>query len=420
LGQHTFAAQTSRLMLRQTKNGLISESIGHSKCKAVTPSVFDPVTAAASQPPEHAASSATPTQDHSNSNFSRGEPENGFETYRGKMDSTTNPFRRPNQPYKIDLEQGLTYPHTSFCSSSAISQSDDFEFMMLRRFACLHARFLLDREAKFLKIEEQREKLDKIDDRVRALDARATQPEEAMGVVHYWDQLLGEIEGKLSEFNSMVSQTRYFTQVDIAKPRQQYISIGQYLKWGPDIHMDRSETGDIVWQKYELAVKEFLNEKGSAFLNRPLDRQCFEEGHEEANSSRSLWSTVKFGVENRKDYLLGFAIGQILMFCWHILFWTGHITAAMVFGLVANMPGSGENSIARLCLAFWYGSAAAIVAQGSYVNGRRYILQIIMAGILFNLTALCVLHNFLSVPTSSAVKALPAFSTVVLLLVRTM
>ncbi|KAL8840629.1 MAG: hypothetical protein Q9176_003742 [Flavoplaca citrina] len=279
---------------------------------------------------------------------SRREPENNFETYRGKTDSTTNPFRQPNQPYNIDLEQGHPYPHINSWLSSATSQSDDFDFMIYRRFAIFHARLLRNRRAEILELEQQLIKLDKIGDPVRALDARATQPGEATGVVHYRDQLLGELEGKLSEYNSMVLQTQYFTQIDIAKPRQQYISVGQFLKWGPDIHMDRSKTGDVVWQKYELAVKEFLNEKGSAFLNRPLDREWLEEGHEEANSSRRLWSTVKFGVKNRKDSLLEFAIGRIMMFCWHISFWTGHITAAIAFGLVANMPESGENPIARL------------------------------------------------------------------------
>ena len=146
----------------------------------------------------------------------------------------------------------------------------------------------------------------------------------------------------------MVLQIQYFTQVDVAELRQRYISVGQFLKRGPDIHMDRSKTGDIAWLKYELAAKEFLNEKGTAFLNRPLNRQWLEECHEEANTSRSLWSTVKFGVKNTEEYLLGFAIGRIMMFCWHIWFWTGHITAAIVFGLVANMPESRENPIARL------------------------------------------------------------------------
>ncbi|KAL9032168.1 MAG: hypothetical protein Q9180_006657 [Flavoplaca navasiana] len=336
------------------------------------------------------------------------------------MDSTTKPFLRPNQPYKTDLELGLHHPHINSWSPFAISQSDDFEFMLARRFAYLHARCLLNQQAKFLEIEQQLDKLDKIDDRVHASDAQARQPGEAMGVVRYRHPLLGEIEGKLSEYNPMVLRIYSFAQIDKAKLRQRYTSVGQFLKQGPGIYMDRSMTEDITWLKYELAVKQFLNEEGSAFLNRPLDRQWLEEDPGEANISRSLWSTLKTEFQNGQDLLLGFAIGGVMQFCWHILFWTGHITAAIGFGLVANMPESGENPIARLCLALWYGSAAGIVAQGCYVNGRRYILKIIIAGIFFNLTALCALHNFLSVPTSSAVKALPAFSTVVLLLVRTM
>ena len=146
----------------------------------------------------------------------------------------------------------------------------------------------------------------------------------------------------------MVLRIYSFAQIDKAKLRQRYTSVGNFLKQGPGIHMDRSMTEDITWLKYELAVKQFLTEKGSAFLNRPLDREWLEEGHEEAKASRSLWSTVNLGAKDGKDYLLGFAISRIMMFCWHILFWTGHITAAIVFGLVANMPESGENPIARL------------------------------------------------------------------------
>lgn len=146
----------------------------------------------------------------------------------------------------------------------------------------------------------------------------------------------------------MVLRIYSFAQTDKAKLRQRYTSVGQFLKQGPGIHMDRSMTEDITWLKYELAVKEFLNEKGSAFLNTPLDREWLEEGHEEANTSRSLWSTVNLGVKDGKDFLLGFVIGRIMMFCWHILFWAGHITAALGFGLVANMPESEKSSIAKL------------------------------------------------------------------------
>ncbi|KAL9038037.1 MAG: hypothetical protein Q9180_003377 [Flavoplaca navasiana] len=247
----------------------------------------------------------------------------------------------------MDLELGFPHPHINSQSSFALSQSDDSKFMKLCRFACLHAR-LLNQQAEFLAIEQQLEKPDKIDESVHALNARATQPAEAMGVVHYLRPLLGEIEGKLNEYNSMVLQIQYFTQIDEAKTRQRYISVGQFLEWGPDIHTDRSKTGDIAWLKYELAVKQFLNEKGSAFLNTPLDRQWLEEGPEEANTSRSLWSTVKTELQNGQDLLLGFAIGRIMMFCWHILFWAGHITAALGFGLVANMPESENSSIAKL------------------------------------------------------------------------
>lgn len=107
----------------------------------------------------------------------------------------------------------------------------------------------------------------------------------------------------ISDFaDSMVLHTRYFTQINVAKLGQRYISVGQFLKQGPDIHMDHSKTGDITWLKYELAVKEFLHEKGLAFLNRPLDRQWLEEGREEANTSSSLWSTVKKDSESEKTY----------------------------------------------------------------------------------------------------------------------
>lgn len=44
LGQHTTAANPSHPRLRQTKNGLITESIGHSRCKALTQLALGPVT----------------------------------------------------------------------------------------------------------------------------------------------------------------------------------------------------------------------------------------------------------------------------------------------------------------------------------------------------------------------------------------
>ncbi|KAL8881216.1 MAG: hypothetical protein Q9198_001538, partial [Flavoplaca austrocitrina] len=197
-------------------------------------------------------------------------------------------------------------------------------------------------------IEQQLDKLDKIDDRVHASDARATQPGEAMGVVHYRHPLLGEIEGELSEYNSMVLRIYSFAQTDKAKLRQRYTSVGQFLKQGPGIHKDRSMTEEITWLKYELAVKQLLNERGSAFLNKPLDRQWLEEGPGEPSTSRSLWSTIKTEFQNGQDLLLGFAIGRIMQFCWHILFWAGHITAALGFGLVASMPESEKSSIAKL------------------------------------------------------------------------
>ena len=127
----------------------------------------------------------------------RREPRITFETSGGKMDSITNSFRRPNQP---DLELGHPHPQINSRSSFALSQSDDSEFMMLCRFAYFHAR-LLDQQAKFLETKQQLEKLDNIHDRVHALDARPTQPGEAMGV------LLDEIEGKLSEY-SKSSETK--------------------------------------------------------------------------------------------------------------------------------------------------------------------------------------------------------------------
>ncbi|KAL8776884.1 MAG: hypothetical protein Q9213_008093 [Squamulea squamosa] len=178
--------------------------------------------------------------------------------------------------------------------------------------------------------------------------------------------------------------------------------------------MDRSELKQNSWLEYEAAVRKFLDApENTGFLNKQLDQCWMEDSHKEAvNGFRQMCTTISCQVRNKIDLSLGLGIG--------ILFWVTHITAALGFVLIANTSGSENLYMVEFSLAYWYFSAVGIVVQGCLSNGRWYALKVIVGGIIFSLTALCVLHILLSIPTSSAVTAMPSFFTVVLLLVRTL
>ncbi|KAL8993286.1 MAG: hypothetical protein Q9169_006459 [Polycauliona sp. 2 TL-2023] len=133
-----------------------------------------------------------------------------------------------------------------------------------------------------------------------------------------------------------------------------------------------------------------------------LDRHWLRTSCEEA---RNLKTAVDVWFKDKVDLAMGLSVGlvpSVMHCCLYIMFWTGHITAALGFVLTANTPMSEWGPTTTLCLAFWY------------------VLKLIITSIFFNLAALFVLYNFLGVSTSSALTALPAFFTVVLLLLRTM
>ncbi len=112
--------------------------------------------------------------------------------------------------------------------------------------------------------------------------------------------------------------------------------------------MDRSGAQEASWLKYELAVKEFLRDKGPAFLKKPLNRLWMEEPYQEANKSRKASKTVRVGVRSRISQLIGISMGLTVQSCLHIFFWIGHITAALGFVLVANSAGSDKSSTAAM------------------------------------------------------------------------
>lgn len=146
----------------------------------------------------------------------------------------------------------------------------------------------------------------------------------------------------------MLLQMQSLGQIATSSPRQGYFSVGQFLEQGPDIHMDRSEAHEASWPKYELAVKDFLRDKGLAFLKKPLNRIWMEEPYQGANKSRKPSKTFRVGVESRISQLIGVSMGLTMQSCLHIFFWIGHITAALGFVLVANSAGSDKSSTAAM------------------------------------------------------------------------
>lgn len=146
----------------------------------------------------------------------------------------------------------------------------------------------------------------------------------------------------------MLLQLRFSARIATSSPRQRYLSVGRFLEQGPDIHMDHSELQDNSWLNYELAVKEFLRDRSSTFLNKPLDRLWMEEPYQDADTSRESWTAVSVGLKNRINLLIGVSMGLMMQCCLHVLFWVGHITAALGFVLVANTSGSGGSPSAAL------------------------------------------------------------------------
>ncbi|KAL8643487.1 MAG: hypothetical protein Q9226_008337, partial [Calogaya cf. arnoldii] len=233
---------------------------------------------------------------------------------------------------------------------------DDIDDFITRRFAFLHARLLLDRYQEF---EQELGKLDKVDDyfhpsygrisKFRLTNIQNAQPRESIDFIKHRRLLLSDINEKLFEYNSMLVQMHTLPQYTTSgNPRQRYISVGQYLNHGPDIHLDRSGIRGNAWVKYQLAVKDFLRDQTSAFLNRPLDQEWLEETHQKANTSSKPWTTFKAGWKSGTDLPMRLAVASMIRFCVYILFWTGHITAALGFALVANIPKTGGNPIGAL------------------------------------------------------------------------
>lgn len=148
--------------------------------------------------------------------------------------------------------------------------------------------------------------------------------------------------------DSSLLKMRSLTSTTTPNARHHYITVGEFLEHGPDIYMDHSEVQNSIWSNYELEVEEFLRDKGTTFLNRPLDRHWMEKPYQEANDSLYSWTTISVGFKNKVDLLISLSLGLMIGLSMEILFWIGHITAALGFVLAANTPGSDGSPTAGL------------------------------------------------------------------------
>lgn len=84
-------------------------------------------------------------------------------------------FTRPDPSQMVDPELGLPHQSKGFAFLSAwLAESDDF--MIFRRFGFLHARLLLDRQAKIQQLEQELENSGKIDDYLHTSHGRHSVP----------------------------------------------------------------------------------------------------------------------------------------------------------------------------------------------------------------------------------------------------
>ncbi|KAL8680726.1 MAG: hypothetical protein Q9186_003125 [Xanthomendoza sp. 1 TL-2023] len=267
-------------------------------------------------------------------------PGHRSERRMGKAMPTVYSSVQTSASHHADLKLG--YPH-GYPKVRAFFNEDD-DFMALRRFAFLHARLLVQKQAQILQMEAALEEVGRnefytggrhasypIPRRTRAPNVL---PEHAVNS----KGLLGTVEENLHMHNSTVLQVQSLMRIATSNVRQRYNTVGQFLTYGPEIHMNFDQIEERTWLEYEAAVRDFLRDKGTTFLKRPLDQCWMEEPHADGlNGSRNFLTAMGARIKNTIDFLLGFSMG--LMF-WTVLFWTGHITAALGFVLVANISGS--------------------------------------------------------------------------------
>ncbi|KAL8662979.1 MAG: hypothetical protein Q9168_008170, partial [Polycauliona sp. 1 TL-2023] len=258
---------------------------------------------------------------------------------------------RPEQGHTIDLELGLPDQHNGYPDLATHSDRSDSS-MAYQRVAFLHSRLLNEQAMIQAMTQEQpktKHELVKMEDHYRVSDRRHWMPRQVEPLVfqpggpvkfrHHRHLLLNDLEEKLYKFNSMVLQMRPLPQFE--KPSlQQYISVRQFLEEGPDIHMGHPTISDNFWPSYELAVKELLRDTGSKFLDRLVNVHWLEAPFKEAENSDQAPKTLGTQFKKSWDLLIGLGVALMMQPCLHVLFWIGHITAALGFVLTANSLGS--------------------------------------------------------------------------------
>ncbi|KAL8819167.1 MAG: hypothetical protein Q9223_002343 [Gallowayella weberi] len=247
---------------------------------------------------------------------------------------TVSPSVQASAAQHADLElgdpknnEGAVAGYPKLAALWSEDENRNFNFMVFRRFGWFHTRLLLHKQT-----EKERE--------LERMGTPTVLPRHAAT----YQGLLNIIEEEFpydSIVDSIVRQWYPSMQIATSNVRQRYKTVGQLLEYGPDIHMNFDQIEKLSWLKYETAVKDFLRDKGATFLEYPFDQSWINEPHEEGlNNLKRFLMVVDARTKNKFGLLLSLSMG--------VVFWTGHITAALGFVLVANISGSDAHPTVEL------------------------------------------------------------------------